>query len=163
MLLIEGVDGHLTDQPGLLLTVSVADCVPVSLVDPGRKAVALVHAGWRGTAAGIVERAVGRLQQEYGSRAGELWLHAGPAICGECYEVGPEVHEAVNPDSPVPQGRANIDVRAAIARRVMGLGVPAENVTVSTHCTRCGEPDFFSHRAGSRARQMGVLGMVERR
>jgi hypothetical protein len=160
---MDGFDGHVTDRRGLLITVGVADCVPVSVVDPETSVIAMLHAGWRGTAAGIVERGIHRMVESWQSSPERLHVHCGPAICGECYEVGPEVHEAVNPDAPVPPGKANIDVRASIARRVMGLGVPAENVTVSTHCTRCGEPDFFSHRGGSKARQMGVLGMIERR
>jgi YfiH family protein len=159
LLVMDGRDGHLTGAPGLLLSVGVADCVPVFLVAPGARAVALVHAGWRGTAAGIVERAVERLHDEWDVLPGELWLHCGPAICGECYEVGPEVHEAIHPDRSPPAGRAPIDVRAAIAARGIRLGIPAAQVSVSTHCTRCGDPEFFSHRGGSSARQMGVLGI----
>lgn len=158
---MDGFDGHVTDRPGLLLTVGVADCVPVSVVDPETRAVALVHSGWRGTAAGIVERAVRRLADSWQSSPERLYLHCGPSICGECYEVGPEVHEAVNPDVPPPPGRALIDLRAAIAGRAEALGVPSRQITVSAHCTLCGDPDFFSHRGGSPARQVGVLGMRE--
>ncbi|HEX2189679.1 MAG TPA: polyphenol oxidase family protein [Longimicrobiaceae bacterium] len=156
---MDGVDGHATTLPGLLLTVGVADCVPVSLVDPERRAVALVHAGWRGTAGGIVERAVELLAAELGSRAEDLWLHCGPAICGECYEVGPEVHAGVRPGCAPPDAPAPIDLRAAIAERAAGRGISPERVTISAHCTRCGPGSFFSHRGGSRARQMGVLGI----
>lgn len=159
MLVIEGVDGHLTNQAGLLLTVSIADCVPVSLVDPARRAVALVHAGWRGTAAGIVNRVLERLRDVYGSAPVDLWLHAGPAICGDCYEVGPEVHAALRPDIPPPAEPAPVDVRAVIAEQAGKAGVPRERVSISAHCTRCGPAEFFSHRAGSPGRQMGLLGV----
>ena len=159
VLVMDGFDGHVTDRPGLLLSVGVADCVPVAVVDPESRAVALVHAGWRGTAAGIVERAVHRLAESWQGSAERLWLHCGPAICGACYEVGPEVHAAVNPGRPVPGAPAPIDVRAAIVERVVAAGVAAERVSVSAHCTRCGDADFFSHRGGSRARQVGVLGI----
>lgn len=154
-----GYDGHLTGRDGLLLTVGVADCVPVSIVDAERRKMALVHSGWRGTAAGITERAIAEMARLWSSSPASLWVHCGPAICGPCYEVGPEVHEAIHPDRLPPSGRATIDVRAAIAERVLALGVPAEQVTVSAHCTRCGPPDFFSHRGGSAGRQMGVLGI----
>ncbi|MBV9109651.1 MAG: laccase domain-containing protein [Gemmatimonadetes bacterium] len=157
--IMAGYDGHLTERDGLLLTVGVADCVPVSIVDAERRKIAAVHSGWRGTAAGITERAIAEMARLWSSSPTSLWVHCGPAICGPCYEVGPEVHEAIHPDRPPPPGRANIDVRAAIAERVLALGVPAEQVTVSTHCTRCGPPDFFSHRGGSAGRQMGVLGV----
>ena len=154
----EGYDGHLTQVPGVLLSVAVADCVPVFLIDPDRRSAALLHAGWRGVAGGIVEGAVFELEEIYGSRPGDLWLHCGPAICGECYEVGPEVHAGVRPQQAPPQGPTPIDLRAAIGERARALGVPAEHLTVSGHCTRCGPGPFFSHRGGSRARQMGVLG-----
>lgn len=159
MLVMEGVDGHLSDRPGLLLTVSVADCVPVSVVDPVRRSVALVHAGWRGTAARVVVRALERLQQEYGAAAGEFWLHCGPAICGECYEVGPEVHAALRPEETPPAEPTPIDVRAVIADQATSAGIHPERVSLSAHCTCCGPGEFFSHRAGSPGRQMGVIGV----
>lgn len=159
ILVMEGFDGHVTDQPELLLAVSVADCVPVFVVEPGNRAVAAVHAGWRGTAGGIVERAIHRLAESWQTTPAALWVHCGPAICGECYEVGPEVHAAVNPGREVPATNTPIDVRASIAERAVGEGVPAAQITVSSHCTRCGAPDFFSHRAGSPGRQMGLLGI----
>jgi YfiH family protein len=159
ILVMDGFDGHVTDRPGVLLSVGVADCVPVSVVDPETRVAALVHAGWRGAAAGIVERAINRIVESWQSAPERLWLHCGPAICGACYEVGPEVHAAVTPHLPVPLSNTPIDVRAAIAERALALGLPAEQVSVSEHCTRCGAPDFFSHRGGSKARQMGVLGI----
>jgi polyphenol oxidase len=148
----DGFDGHVTDRPGVLLTVSVADCVPISLVDPRRGRVALLHGGWRGTARGILGAGLDRLG---GDRAAVL-VHLGPAICGACYEVGPEVHEALG--LPRPAEPAPVDVRAVQARQAIEAGVPAENVTVSRHCTRCGDL-FFSHRAGSPGRQLGLLGI----
>lgn len=152
MYVTEGRDGHVTRTTGILLTVSVADCVPISLVDPGRRAVALLHGGWRGTAAGIVERGLERL----GADPAEVHAHMGPAICGRCYQVGPEVHEALG--LPVPPNPTEVDVRAVQAHRLMEAGVLPEAITVSEHCTRCGE-GFFSHRAGSKGRQLGFLGL----
>ncbi|HEX5725749.1 MAG TPA: laccase domain-containing protein, partial [Longimicrobiaceae bacterium] len=117
IVVMDGFDGHLTDRPGLLLAVSVADCIPVSLVDPERRVAALVHAGWRGVAAGIVERAIHRLHDAWGAPAGGLRLHCGPAICGRCYEVGPDVHAAVHPDRAPPPEPRPIDLRLAVAER----------------------------------------------
>lgn len=161
ILVMNGLDGHVTDRPGLLLSVGVADCTPVSVVDPQHRVVSLVHAGWRGTAAGIVERAIRRLMESWQSQPDGLWMHCGPAICGPCYEVGPEVHAAIHPDRPAPDGPSTLDVRAAIVQRALGLGLLPAQVSVSGHCTRCGPPDFFSHRGGDPERQMGVLGMRE--
>jgi polyphenol oxidase len=157
LMVLEGIDGHLTREPGLLLAVSVADCVPVSIVDPERRSIALVHAGWRGAAAGIVEAALRGVAAGDPEARARLRVHCGPSICGACYEVGPEVHRAVNPGGPHPEMPTPIDLPLAIASRVVAAGVPPGQVGRSAHCTRCGDGSFFSHRGGSPARQMGVL------
>jgi polyphenol oxidase len=159
ILVMDGYDGHVTGRGGLLMAVSVADCVPVSVIAPRQRAAALLHAGWRGTAAGIVERGVRALAEGWVASPEELWLHCGPSICGVCYEVGPEVHAGVYPDRAPPEFNTPIDLRAAIAERALTLGIPSAQISISTHCTRCGVPEFFSHRAGSPGRQMGVLGI----
>jgi polyphenol oxidase len=161
LLVAEGYDGHITAAPGLLLTASVADCVPVAIVDEESRVVAVVHAGWRGVVAGITEKAIALLGSEYGSSPATLWLHCGPAICGECYEVGPEVHRAVHPDREPPVGPTPIDLRAALTERAVAAGLRPERVSISTHCTLCGGGGFFSHRGGSAGRQMGFVGIRE--
>lgn len=153
LLVTEEVDGHVTSRAGFLLSVSVADCVPVFLVSPEARRVAMLHAGWRGTARGMVPTGIQRLAE---GRPEELVVHLGPAICGRCYEVGPEVHEALG--LPRPGSNTPVDVRSVQAAQAVGQGVPPDQVTVSEHCTRCGS-GFFSHRGGSRGRQMGVLGI----
>lgn len=87
-------DAALTNQPGLLLAVQVADCLPLLLVDPGRRVVAAVHAGWRGTLAGIAEKTVGRMRRDFNCQPKRLLAAIGPGIHRCCYEVGPEVAEA---------------------------------------------------------------------
>jgi polyphenol oxidase len=156
LLLMDGVDGHLTDVPGTLLAVSVADCVPVSVVSPSKRAVAALHAGWRGAAAGILEAGIRRMAEEFAAEPADLHVHLGPAICGACYEVGPEVHAALRPHVPPPAAPTPVDVRAVLAARAVAAGVAPENVTVSAHCTLHGD-DFFSHRGGEACRQMGVI------
>lgn len=87
-------DAVMTDVPGLVLGVQVADCVPVLVADPKRRAVAAFHAGWRGTLKRIVERGVGRMRLRYGSRPEDLIAAVGPSIGACCYSVGEEVrHE----------------------------------------------------------------------
>ncbi len=155
----EGCDGHITKRPGVLLTVSVADCVPVFMVDPDRRALALVHAGWRGGAAGALEEGVAGLTGA-GCRVGDLLVHLGPSICGACYEVGPEVFSALGLEPPIrPEP---LDLRAALAARAVAVGVAAERITASAHCTRCdraGPRRFHSHRAGDPERQIAFLGV----
>ncbi len=152
-------DGHVTRTPGVLLAVSAADCVPISLVGESPRAVALLHGGWRGIAAGILERGIETLRGRLSVKAGDLSLHLGPAICGSCYEVGPEVHRGlglVEPAGPQP-----VDLRALLCARAQRAGVPADRITSSTWCTRCGEgTPFFSHRGGRAERQVAVLGIA---
>lgn len=157
VLLTAATDGHATASPGVLLAVTLADCVPVFLADPEVPAVALLHAGWRGVAAGILRRGVETLRDRLGSAPERLLLHLGPAICGECYEVGPEVHRAL--ELPDPGRPTPVDLRSVLAERVRGLGIPDDAVTVSGHCTRCGDSPFFSHRAGDVERQVAVAGI----
>jgi polyphenol oxidase len=153
-------DGHVTARPGVLLAVSVADCVPIFLVAPRARAVALLHAGWRSAVAGILEHGIDVLLRVAGAEPGELHAHLGPAICGDCFEVGPEVPAALGIQAPEDEaGRARIDLRAALAGRALARGMEAEHVSVSAHCTRCGDSPFYSHRAGCRERQLALLGV----
>lgn len=84
-------DAVVTSSPGVLLSIQTADCIPVLLVDPGHRAVAAIHAGWRGTLARIVPKALGRMRMEFGTRPGEVLAAVGPGIGRCCYEVGPDL------------------------------------------------------------------------
>ena len=150
-------DGHVSATPGVLLTVSVADCVPISLVDPELRAVALLHGGWRGIAAGILERGIRVLEERLSACPADLRVHLGPAICSECYEVGPEVYRGLG--LPEPSRPERMDLRAHVAERALRAGVGEDGITVSKHCTRCGDSPFFSHRGGRSERQVAVLGL----
>jgi YfiH family protein len=86
-------DGLMTDEPGVLLGIQTADCVPVLVADRKNRAVAAFHAGWRGTLARIVENGVGRMRLEFGSKPEDLIASVGPAIGACCYAVGEEVRE----------------------------------------------------------------------
>ncbi|MEZ4415984.1 MAG: polyphenol oxidase family protein [Gemmatimonadota bacterium] len=150
-------DGHATARPGVLLTVSVADCVPVFLVDPRRRALALLHAGRKGVAARILAAGLERLQA-LGSDPANVHVHLGPSICGRCYEVGPEIHEELGlsrPDGPTP-----VDLPALLRSQAEAGGVRSDQVSTSGECTRCSPRGrWFSHRAGDAGRQVGLLGM----
>lgn len=139
------------------MAVTVADCVPVFLVDPHRRRVALLHAGWRGIAAGILEEGIDLLTERGESRAEDLLIHFGPAICGTCYEVGPEVHLAL--DQPDPGCPTPLDLRAVLTARALDRGVMQAHITRSAFCSRCGGSPFFSHRGGAAQRQVGFMGI----
>lgn len=148
-------DGHVTSEAGVLLAVTIADCVPVFVVEPTTRTVGVLHAGWRGAAAGVVEHGLEAVRGA--SRIEELHVHLGPAICGRCYEVGPEVFAALG--EPVPTIKSLLDLRDVLVRRMLRAGVRAPQLTVSEHCTRCTASGLFSHRGGDRGRQVGYLGI----
>lgn len=153
----EGADGHATSHPGLLLCVSAADCIPVYLVDPVRRAIALLHSGWRGTAAGILAAGVTMLAERAGSNRSDLVVHCGVGICGSCYEVGPEVSAACG-----CPGQGQVDLRSVLDRQAAAEGIGSR--TVSTHCSAHMTDRFMSHRgsAGRDGRMVAFLGLLPR-
>ena len=144
-------DGHLAAERGIVLTVSIADCVPIFMAHPSG-IVGLLHSGWRGTVGRIVDagiNAYGRL----GLPPDELKVHLGPAICGRCYEVSADVRAQLTGQ---PVNRAgNVDLRSLIAEHARELGV--SDISVSPDCTKCDNDRYFSHRAGDTGRQIGVI------
>ena len=153
----QGVDGHAVEGPGVLITVTLADCVPVYLVDPVDRRAALVHAGWRGTAAGILTKAIALITAR-GSRVENLLVHCGVGICGRCYEVGSEVFEALGLPAPATR-KGLLDLRQVLAGQAKQAGV--SHVSTSDHCSAHEASRFFSHR-GSRGldgRMVGYLGL----
>jgi YfiH family protein len=152
----DGVDVHATAEAGVLCCVSVADCVPVYLAHPPTGAVALLHAGWRGVAAGVLESGLTALEHLTASRRSDIIMHCGVGICGTCYEVGPEVIEAVTGVAATKPG--GLDLRAALAARAWEAGIGG--VSVSPWCSAHDGDRFFSHRrsAGTDGRMLAYLG-----
>jgi copper oxidase (laccase) domain-containing protein len=155
-LIMDGVDGHLSTARGVLLCVTVADCVPVYLLHPPSGAVSLLHAGWRGIAAGILECGVERVLEAGNGAPSDIVMHCGIAICGSCYEVDSEVHAAVR---GVAADRGPLDLRAQLARRAQSLGIT--RLTSSGWCSAHDGDRFFSHRRsrGSDGRMVAYLGV----
>ena len=148
---IAGVDAHLVRSPASAAAVTVADCVPAFVAHPSG-VVAIVHAGWRGTAARLLERVVARFA-ERGLPSDELCVHLGPAVCGRCYEVAPDVYEQLT-GWQTTRSR-HVDLRALLAEQVKVRGV--RHVSASGYCTQCDNDRFFSHRAGDTGRQISVV------
>lgn len=157
VLLLPGrADGVVTGRAGLLLAVTAADCVPVYLSAPDAAVLALLHAGWRGVAAGVLEAGLRSLRRDHDVRPEELYVHFGAAICGACYEVGAEVMEALGR----PAERGFLDLRDELAGRALAHGIDASRLTASGWCTRCDADRFHSHRgsAGDAGRMAAYLG-----
>ena len=142
-LILDGLDGHATGARGLLLTVTVADCIPVYLAVPQKQVVALVHAGWRGVAARILERGVELLKREAFTRASDIVMHCGVGICGSCYEVGSEVLTKFS--GRAEPGPGHVDLRAVLVQQARALGLV--DISVSPWCSAHDREQFFSHRA----------------
>lgn len=155
----EGADGHATNSAGLLLLITVADCVPIYLVAPAHRAVALLHSGWRGTAGGVLAEGLETLRREAGIRPAELVMHLGVAISGACYQVGAEVVRGMG-ETPSGEGPWYVDLRSELARQGQQLGVG--EISQSSRCTASSPGDFFSHRSsgGSDGRMVAYLGML---
>ncbi|MDW5265004.1 MULTISPECIES: peptidoglycan editing factor PgeF [Acidobacteriaceae] len=170
---LEG-DGAVTDLPGVMLGVQTADCVPVLIADVNKRVVAAIHAGWRGTAARIVEQGCLAMQERYGSRPEELVAAVGPSIGACCYAVGEEVRSGFGAQFEYADalfrtgetGQMHLDLWEANRRQLLDAGVPAQSITVIGECTACtvsgGEKKYFSHRAehGFTGRMMSVIGVV---
>jgi polyphenol oxidase len=150
------IDGLVTATPGLALVVLVADCVPVLVASP--VAVAAVHAGRAGAAAGVLPAAVRALVAAGADLAAADAL-LGPAVCGACYEVPAAMRDEVEAALPgsattTRRGAPGLDLRAGLARQLAGLGV--DRVAVDPRCT-AEDPELFSHRRdGTTGRQAGV-------
>ncbi|MCY4597814.1 MAG: peptidoglycan editing factor PgeF [Bryobacterales bacterium] len=153
-------DAAVTDRPFVLVGVRTADCVPILLVDPVRRSVAAVHAGWRGAVAGIVQQAVSVLRVEYGSLAGDIECALGPCIGACCFEVGEEV-AAKFPESVVDRSRRkpHVDLRAHVQAQLRSAGVGL--ITAVGECTQCNLDRYASHRGqgGSAGRMLAVAGI----
>jgi YfiH family protein len=160
----------ISDSTDSAVAVRVADCVPILLAEETGRAVAAVHAGWRGLVARAPIAAVDGLLARYGVRPERLIAAIGPAIGGCCYEVGPEVRQAFvaaghHPDMLArwfqarPSGKFHLDTVLAARDQLEGTGMPATRIHAAGLCTRCYPKVFHSYRAAGPAagRMAGVI------
>ncbi len=152
-------DALLENEPGAVVAIRTADCIPLILVDERRHAVAAVHAGWRGTVAGIARRAVAAMRERFGTSPADLHAAIGPGIGKCCYEVGPEVAAQFGED-----GRAHIDLTGENRRQLAQAGVPERRIYASNLCTMCDSANFHSFRRDQEAagRLYSFAGIVKR-
>jgi YfiH family protein len=136
-------DAMVTATPGLDISIRTADCYAILLADSRRRAVAAIHAGWRGTAARIVEAAIAKMHALYGSEAGDLYAAIGPGIGVCCYEVGSEVASQFS--AAVVHNR-HLDLASANREQLLQAGMAGEYIEVSGLCTFCEAHHFHSYR-----------------
>jgi YfiH family protein len=144
----EDADALIDNTTGIAIGIKTADCVPVLLVDPVRRAVAAIHAGWRGTAAAIVPAAIRAMANEFGTRPEDLHAAIGPAIGACCYEVGPEVASEFG---VLATGHVHLNLAAVNARQLQAAGVLRDNISIAGECTRCNPERYHSFRRDAQA------------
>lgn len=149
-------DAMITDRPGVALTILVADCAPVVLHDPVRRAVAVAHSGRAGTIKGVIPETVNAMTAAFGSAPADLLIGIGPAIGAASYEIGAAEASQVSAAfgeagarllTPTRPGHATFDLAAAIRAQLSAAGVPERNVHDMAIDTRAATDDFFSDRA----------------
>ncbi len=146
-------DALITDQPGVMVAVRTADCVPVLIHDPRRRVVAAVHAGWRGAVAGIVSKTLALMETRFGSHPSHVRVSIGPSAGACCYEVDEPVLDPLRRQFRdwgkvvcVRRGKSYLDLKLLIREQVQAVGTSAAHVTAVNVCTVCHEDLFFSYR-----------------
>lgn len=170
------VDGLVTNEPGVCLVTTYADCVPLYFVDTKNRAIGLSHSGWRGTVGNITQVTVSLMRSEFGTKPEDIIAFIGPSICKSCYEVSGDVAEKFKAaysaeeieDILTDKGMINkehkylLNLHAANVANMVNAGIPADNINVTDICTCC-NPDFlYSHRA-SGGRRGGLCAFLELR
>lgn len=157
---LKKVDGLITAEKGIVLSVIAADCVPVYLLDEKAEVIGLLHSGWKSAAGSLIHNAVERMK-ELGAVTQDIQVIIGPHICPECYEVGADVYTfyaGVFSDKDLErifvsrdEGRY-LDLAQAIRLKLITEGVPDRNISAANECT-CHDTAYYSYRRGDRGKQ----------
>lgn len=152
---LTSTDALVTNKRNICLMVMTADCVPVLLFDPEKKVIAAIHAGWRGTVGGIVDKTIDLMNRDYKVNPENLVAAIGPSIGKCCFEVGEEVKDAFEKyyadcsgfvsDGKEP-GKYQVDLREANRFQLLKAGVLDERIEVADKCTYCLHEEFYSYR-----------------
>ena len=148
----EIADAVVTQMKGVLIGIQVADCVPILFFDGKRSVIGAVHAGWRGTASGIVKKTITVMIEHFSSSPKEILIALGPSIRWRCYQVGVEVKDAIC--KATGDGKYfvqsddgyYVDLSSANRYQVLSMGIPEENIWLSHECTYCNHEEYYSYR-----------------
>jgi YfiH family protein len=157
-------DALITDQKGVVLTILTADCVPILLLDPKKGVVAAVHAGWRGTEAGIAGKTVKKMVETFGSNPKEIVAFVAPSIGRCCYEVGEDVakhFKAIERAYDEAGEKYMLDLPLINQKQLLDAGLKESNIELSGQCTSCEVDRYFSYRKeqGCSGRFMSMIGL----
>jgi polyphenol oxidase len=159
-----GYDALITNKPGLLLAISIADCVPILIYDAGNQAVAAIHAGWRGTVGQIVSKTLLAMQTTFGTQPRHCYGYVGTCIDATSFEVGADVAEQFGEAfkrKALTGDKWFVDLKAANVQQLTNFGVPEIQIGVSPFSTVLNNGDYFSHRYehGQTGRMLAVVGL----
>ena len=163
-----GWDALMTNQPGVLLTIRTADCVPVLFHDPRRRVVSAVHAGWRGAVAGIIPKTLALMQTHFRSDIGGIRMVIGPSAGPCCYEVDGPVLKPLQDGYPywrrvvrdTEQGKAMLDLKELVRRQARSAGVKSTSIWMVGVCTICHRWLFYSYRREGIIKETMVSGIM---
>ena len=152
---IKGFDALITNEPEIVLTTFYADCVPIFILDPIKKAIGLAHSGWKGTVLEIGKKTILKMEEEYGTNPKDLLIGIAPSISLCCFQVDMPVVEKFKESIPFSEkyifddtedGKFKIDLQNIIKESIISTGVLKDNIEISGICTMCNSHMFFSHR-----------------
>jgi polyphenol oxidase len=158
-------DALISNRSGFTLAIRTADCLPILIADPVNRAVAAVHAGWRGVAENIAAKTVNTLTEQFGSRPGDLLVAIGPGIGPCCFDVGPEVaarFASSFPERTDLDRRTTVDLAETVRRQLSRNGVTLGQIVTAGLCTCCRPDTFESHRRDREAagRMVATIGIL---
>ena len=160
---IAATDALISNSNSIVLSIQVADCIPLFLADPLNGIIGLVHAGWRGIEKRIISDTVNIMVQKGGSRKGII-AFMGPSIRQCCFEIGPEVSKKFPIDCLINgnQDRSFLDLQQVATNQLIDSQVLDKNILSSEECTKCNPDKYFSYRrSGTKAgRMIGVIGLT---
>lgn len=159
-----GFDAQITNKKGICLAVSIADCTPILIYDSDNEAIAAIHAGWKGTVAGIVSNTLHQMSSQFGTDGKNCFAYIGACISKKNFEVNADVADYFEPDFKIFDPAKNkyfVDLKAANLAQLLAFGIPESQIEVSDYCTVEDNERFFSHRKekGQTGRMLAGIGM----
>lgn len=165
--LVRNADALITNEPGIFLNLTVADCLPIFLYDSNKKVIALVHAGWRGLAAKILKQVIKKFRKKYHSFPDDIIVGVGPGICKKHYEVKSDVASKFLdfPDAIIElNNNTYLDIKLIAQKQLLKLGILQENIEINQECTYEAKDKYFSYRRDLPAyieAQLAIFGMKD--
>lgn len=167
--IMTGMDGLMTDESGICLVTSYADCVPLFFYDPVKRVIAASHSGWKGTVGRIGKKTVEKMQEVYDSDPNDIFAAIGPSICRECYEISEDVAIKFREEFPNDwyrqfmkekgNGKYQLDLWKTNELILLDAGINSDHLDITDVCTCCNPNLLFSHRA-SRGKRGNLAGFI---